>query len=1790
MTNIFSKNATKIGGGNENNVDTEDMYKLIDLFFNQNNIMYAQAYNSFDKFIDDDLKNFLLGNNSTFYEKQTKDQTYVYKFVYSDIAIKPPMNDSEDTLITPYDARTKGLTYSIKLVATVTQIQDIININTGEVASKVIGKPEYEWPIARIPVMVNSRYCANTLNKVLSKYECKYDPGSYFIVGGSEKASEKTLINTERMIENKPLVFTKRDANTVLYSVQVNSRSYTNDVKQTVTIRMAKNGSMNILIHIFSQEIPIFILIRALGIESDYDIINYVSLDKNDIDMINIINLSLENCKDDNGVKILTQEQAITYLVTKVKVSKRVRYNETDKDIKNQEKKLYLKHLLNYNFLPHIDNNAINKGYYVCYMIHRLLQCYLKRIEIDDRDSLVNKRIDLPGTLMFELFKQAYKKMLNECTRFFKKRNTNDDDPFNIINQIKPNTIEQAVKTGLLTGSWDKKKGVAQMLQRLTFKQTVSLLRRVNSPATDASTNKLTSPRHLHPTQVGFLCVTGDTMIMLPNKEYKMIKYLNFNDIVLSVNRDTLQIENTRFTNYFTKMPLSLLKISTTAGYSIKVTPDHPFLVEGNTWVIAKNLEVGTQVYISENNNIVLTPIRQIIDIEPELVYDFETIGENHSFIANNFIVSNCHVETPEGHQVGLVKNLAIGSNITIMLPSQLSILKGMVRDHMLDIQDIPQHTLKKYTRVFINGEPMGLTLKPREIYNHFKKLKLTNAIDPYTGIVHEIKNEIECKELYIYCDGGRCYRPILRVENNKILYTKEMAAMISVDATNPNKTMINDWTDFMIKNPGVIEYIDQHEQYNSMIGMFPNDVELMRLRMQNSINLVSAMDIDNLVIINRYDDTQYVKYTHCEIHPSLHMGIVVNDIPFCNSNQGPRNMFQFSQAKQAMAIYLTSYRHRLDISYILYHPYKPLVYCRMNKYTGTDQLPSGENAVVALACYSGFNQEDSMIFNQTSIDRGIFRSANLSKLITEIQKNQSTSQDDIFVKPDPESVIGMKQASYDKLNELGYVPEETEVVKGDIILGKISPIQPIGGESNSKKFKDSSEAYKYIIPGVVDKVWTKIFTSEGYEIRMVRIRSERIPHIGDKLCCYSPDHEVLTMDGWVPIDKLTVNHEVACLMGDGDTMEYKKPTAIQSFDYEGSMYVVDSTKVSLRVTPNHRMYVGTSSKSKFRIEEARDIYGTVVTYKKDVANYKYDVAKRPRELLYDVKVGDKLCNYFAFYDDDGKELKRVDLSSWLTFFGIWIAEGCVTTTFGGECEIRIATNKQRVKDELARICEGLGFTLDASTPKKMKNIDKTDIENRIRKHQDKEDDTDFHSWRIKNTVLTKYLSTYSVKAVNKYLPNWVWYLKQNDCRTLMDGMIKGDGQYQTNKKKDGTISTLKRYDTSSIKLRDDFQKLCLHAGFCADSQIKEIAGTKHTIKTKNGKILETPLIVTNTVDSHRLSVVEVQTKPKVNKNVKQESQPNGTVEFKFEGKTTKVEVRNNQSDKYEDYKGKVYCCTVPTDLGVIYVRRSNEDKRRATIKAVWCGNSRMGQKGIIGLTLPQASMPFTKDGICPDLIINPNCIPSRMTLGQLFECLIAKVSAIRGHETDGTPFQEIDLEKVKDVLESLGYNRNGYEYLYNGMTGRKMKSMIFIGPTYYQRLKHMVSDKIHARARGPKTVLTRQAPEGRSRDGGLRFGEMERDCIIAHGCAKFLKERMLETADAYSTYVCLKCGLLAQRKIAIGNENYPTKNDTYFCKACKNTTHIAKIRIPYAFKLLLQEMMAMNIAPRIRIRQSRYI
>ncbi len=238
---------------------------------------------------------------------------------------------------------------------------------------------------------------------------------------------------------------------------------------------------------------------------------------------------------------------------------------------------------------------------------------------------------------------------------------------------------------------------------------------------------------------------------------------------------------------------------------------------------------------------------------------------------------------------------------------------------------------------------------------------------------------------------------------------------------------------------------------------------------------------------------------------------------------------------------------------------------------------------------------------------------------------------------------------------------------------------------------------------------------------------------------------------------------------------------------------------------------------------------------------------------------------------------------------------------------------------------------------------------------------------------------------------------------------------------------------------------------------------------------------------------------------------------------------------------------------------------------------SRHGQKGVVGLLAKAEDLPYTAEGVSPDVLINPHAFPSRMTVGMMMESITGKAAAMRGRKVDGSAFVGEKVDEVKGVLEDAGFKYSGKEIMYDGRTGKQFPVEVFIGVVYYQKLHHMVADKIHARARGQVQMLTKQPTEGRARGGGLRFGEMERDCIIAYGASMILKDRLLDESDKSDIFVCERCGLVAYHDI---------KQRRFYCRVCDKKGKVSSVSVAYAFKLLLQEMSCLNIAPRLLIKE----
>jgi DNA-directed RNA polymerase II subunit RPB2 len=1113
---------------------------------------------------------------------------YEVAISFRNVALRKPTifeNNGAILPMMPNDARMRNLTYASPLFVDVhVKTTFIDNTKGGERQVRERLFPNVH--MGKIPVMVGSKYCLLHDQKHIAPRilgECEEDFGGYFIVSGGERV----IIAQERMSENRPVVFrNNRNSHKELEVIEVKSIGPDNDqVPKSNGVKIVyhpKNPQIHLLratMPRIKTEIPLWILFRALGVLADKEILDLILGPEGDSTFDTIIDESIQEAGE-----VQTQEQAFAWMGAHVNSwsSRTVRQMKMD-DILNTE------------LFPHIGLDRsfyYAKACYLAHMVRKVLWVSSNRMPNDDRDGYPNKRVDLPGFLLANLFRTYFTtKMIKDIRSSLAKEihgggwraNGSFEDILNVSNinkVIKSVIMEVGMKTSLATGNFGSAKiggpskiGVSQVLNRLNYISGVSHLRRISTPI--EKTGKLVAPRKLHNTQWGYICPS----------------------------------------------------------------------------------------------------------------------------------------ETPEGHSVGVVKNMS--STAIVSIYSNAKTVKEFI-DTIGTLKPLATTTVAEKhtsTRMFLNGAWIG-TIAVKDTLETLERLRLakrTGRIHIQTGIIWRAA----LREIWLTTEAGRMLRPLFVVGA-----LKEIAA----DKTGKLLKQVESckrWEDVLLwLSPAgntLIEYIDPGETESSYIAMKMADA-------------VAAGAPD---------------YTHAEIHASTALGTLASNIPFPDHNQSPRNSYQCAMGKQSMGMFALNFRERFDaMAHLLCYPQVPFVSPFMSKFYGAQSMPCGQNIIVAIMTYTGYNQEDSVMINRGSLDRGLFRSIFYRTYKDEERKNQSSGEEERFLRPDPSMTKQMKNGNYDKLDETGFVPEQAYVNTDDILIGKVVPLRvptgmviPVG----SKKYRDVSRTMRNNEIGWVDRIF-KNRNGEGYSFAKVRMRQDRIPEIGDKF------------------------------------------------------------------------------------------------------------------------------------------------------------------------------------------------------------------------------------------------------------------------------------------------------------------------------------------------------------------------------------------------------------------------------------------------------SSRHGQKGTVGMILNPEDMPQTASGLVPDIIINPHCIPSRMTIAQLMETLLGKMGCELGCLGDGSPFNEVTLEGITRIMrDNLGMEPQGNEILYNGFTGRQMETSIFMGPCYYQRLRHCSADKMHSRSSGPLVMLTRQPAEGRAREGGLRFGEMERDAVAAHGVSEFTKERLMECSDLFRCWSCQDCGL-----IAIVNP----REGIWNCRGCGNTTNFSAIEIPYAYKLLLQELETMCISSRIITQQ----
>ena len=847
-------------------------------------------------------------------------------------------NNGASKLMFPQEARLRNFTYSSMMTVDL-NIKYIVrsgdNLENSQTFYKILPKIH----IGKLPIMLKSSVCVlnqySHINENVSG-ECKFDAGGYFIINGSEK----TVLGQERAAENRVYCFNvSKGNNKWAWMAEIKSVPDFKCIspKQISMMISSKNTGFGTSIYIqiprVKQPVPLLVVFRALGVISDKEICEKIILDIEE-SKYKKMKYGLQGSIVEANT-IMTQEDAIKYLMTYVMFTP----INMDKEAGLKKKYEFTMDILNNDLFPHCHDET-QKIYFLGYMANKLLKCSFEWIQPDDRDCYMNKRIDLTGVLLNNLYRNYFNKLVKDMQKQIVREINNGswkstEDYLNIINTtniykiVKSTTIENGLKRALSTGDFgikhinSNKVGVAQVLNRLTYISSLSHLRRINTPIDKSG--KLIPPRKLHNSSWGFLCPA----------------------------------------------------------------------------------------------------------------------------------------ETPEGASVGVVKNLSYMTHITI--PSNSGPLHEYVIPFVTPLTDLTSSELEKYVKVFVNGAWLGISKNPYDLFTTFQQYKYKGMINIYTSITFNFKD----KEIRICNDAGRLIRPVLRVKDNNVIMTNDIANKIKNNDLNWNDLL----TDCNIPN-SVIEYIDPEEQNYSMVAMKPNEL---------------------------YKSNQYIyKYTHCEIHPSTIFGILASCIPFPDHNQSPRNTYQSAMGKQAMGVYVTNYDNRMDkTAYVLTYPARPLVDTRLMGMVKLDKIPAGAPVIVAIMTHSGYNQEDSLLFNQGSIDRGLFQAT-----IYHTEKDEDkkiNGDEEIRCKPDPAKTKGMKYGNYSKITSKGLVPENTLLENNDVIIAKVVPIKENRNDHTKLiKYEDLSRTFRTNEESYVDKNFVDR-NGDGYSFAKVRVRTVRRPVIGDK-------------------------------------------------------------------------------------------------------------------------------------------------------------------------------------------------------------------------------------------------------------------------------------------------------------------------------------------------------------------------------------------------------------------------------------------------------------------------------------------------------------------------------------------------------------------------------------------------------------------------------------------------------------------------------------------------------------------
>jgi DNA-directed RNA polymerase II subunit RPB2 len=985
-------------------MDKENIsWKLIDKYFKDNpNCLVSHHLESYNEFFRNGIRRIFRENNpirfiereeeGTESGKRSECQLYLggkdgTKIYYG----KPVIYDDHNShYMFPNDARLRNMTYGITIHYDVEV--DFIYYIGDDKKEHTITIPKVF--LGRFPIMVQSDLCIlNTMNKDVrfNMGECRNDYGGYFIIDGKEKV----IISQEKFADN--LLYIRANKPDDVYSHSAEIRSVSEDTSKPIRTTAVKivspspslsNNQIVVSVPNVKKPVPLFILMRALGVVSDKEIIQTCLLTDLDDDIENnknpYIDLFIPCVHDAN--KIFNQQNALEFIA---ELTKRGTVSGVIE-------------ILSDYFLPHIgEMNFLEKAYFVGYMVNRLLKVYTKEEKPTDRDNFRFKRVELSGSLLYDLFREYYLIQKKDITRkideeyYYHKGSYKEDDTLsrkekkqlknkskeqkeqkeenkykdNFIGLIEANFKtffkDRIVESGFrkaFKGNWGsethtKRLGAVQDLNRLSWNTFISHLRKINLPL-DASA-KVVGPRLLNSSQWGF--------------------------------------------------------------------------------------------------------------IDP--------------------------IDTPDGGNIGLHKHMSISTYITSGSSGNPIIKWLRVNTPMRVLLECSPEQLGSSSKVFVNGNWIGVVDSPIQIVELLKLYRRNGIIPTYTSISFNYQHN----EVYIYTDSGRLSRPVYYIEDKKFSFDRRGIKEMLESGKITWEQIISGFLEksdenFKTKNNRIY---DLNELYNN-IGKDKTEIFNKLQRHKSIVDYVDTSEEETALIAINVDDLQKNKwYTHLEIDPSLILGVMGNMIIYPENNPVTRNSFSCGQSKQAVSVYHTNYQMRIDkMGVILNYGQTPLIKSRYLEYVNNEEQPYGVNAIVAIMCYTGYNVEDAILINEGAVQRGIFRTTYFSSYETREESSKVTGMTNSkFANIEKNNVIGKKQGyDYSYLDEHGLIKENTEINEKIILIGKIN-----SSLVSKDVWTDDSVKTKKGQLGYIDKSFITL-GEEGFNVAKVRVREERLPAIGDKM------------------------------------------------------------------------------------------------------------------------------------------------------------------------------------------------------------------------------------------------------------------------------------------------------------------------------------------------------------------------------------------------------------------------------------------------------------------------------------------------------------------------------------------------------------------------------------------------------------------------------------------------------------------------------------------------------------------